>query len=67
MERVGAKGMRVGGAGVSEKHANFLVNLGEATCGDFLELAGLLRERVREFFGVELQQEVLNAWEHLER
>ena len=67
LERVGAKGMRVGGAGVSEKHANFLVNLGEATCADFLGLADLLRERVKETFGVELQQEVLNAWEHLER
>ena len=59
--------MRVGGAGVSEKHANFLVNLGEATCADFLGLSDLLRERVKETFGVELQQEVLNAWEHLER
>ncbi|HWP35080.1 MAG TPA: UDP-N-acetylmuramate dehydrogenase, partial [Thermodesulfobacteriota bacterium] len=59
LDQVGAKGMRVGRALVSEAHANFLVNPGGATAADVLELARRLKALVRARFGVELEEEVL--------
>lgn len=58
IDQAGLRGCRVGGAQVSEAHANFLVNAGGATTRDFLELAALIKERVRETSGVELEEEV---------
>jgi UDP-N-acetylmuramate dehydrogenase len=58
LEEAGAKGMRVGGAAVSRKHANFVVNLGGATAADVLKLIEAARERVYEKFGVTLEPEV---------
>ena len=58
-EACGLKGLRVGGAEVSEKHANFLVNSGGATASDLRSLACRVRETVRERFGVTLEEEVL--------
>jgi len=52
------KGVRVGGAQVSEVHANFLVNTGSATAQDFLDLMRLVQEKVAERFGVRLEPEV---------
>ncbi len=52
------KGLRVGGAKVSEVHANFLVNTGSATAQDFLDLMRLVQEKVFERFGVRLEPEV---------
>ncbi len=52
------KGVRVGGAEVSEVHANFLVNTGSATAQDFLNLMRLVQEKVFERFGVRLEPEV---------
>ncbi len=54
----GCKGLRVGDAQVSELHANFIVNLGSATCQDVLDLIELVKCRVREKEGVELEPEV---------
>ncbi|MBW3609632.1 MAG: DUF72 domain-containing protein [Actinobacteria bacterium] len=48
----------VGGARFSEKHANFVENMGDATTADVLALMDAGRERVRERFGVELEAEV---------
>jgi UDP-N-acetylmuramate dehydrogenase len=48
----------VGGAQVSEVHANFLVNTGSATAQDFLELMRLVQEKVLARFGVRLEPEV---------
>lgn len=59
IERAGLKGCRVGGAVISDKHANFFINRGGATSGDMLRLIDLAKEAVRRQFGVELQQEVL--------
>ncbi len=59
LEEVGAKGLRVGGAGVFEKHANFIVNTGGATAKDVIRLSEILKERVREKFGITLQEEVI--------
>ncbi len=58
LEEIGAKGMSVGGARVFEKHANIIVNTGNATSKDIRQLADKLKERVRERFGIELEEEV---------
>jgi UDP-N-acetylmuramate dehydrogenase len=58
LDQVGAKGMSVGDAAVFEKHANILINRGQATARDVLELARRLQELVRDRFGVELEPEV---------
>jgi len=52
------KGVHIGGAQVSEVHANFLVNIGSATAQDFLDLMRLVQEKVFERFGVWLEPEV---------
>ncbi len=57
IDRAGLKGRRIGGAQVSEKHAGFIVNTGDATCQDVLELVELCRKAVRERFGHELELE----------
>jgi len=53
------KGHRVGDAAVSDRHANFFVNAGKATCADMLKLIDDVRERVRAAYGVELENEVI--------
>jgi UDP-N-acetylmuramate dehydrogenase len=58
LEAAGCRGMRVGGARFSEKHANFVENEGEATTADLLELMAEGRRRVHERFGVVLEPEV---------
>ncbi len=58
IEACGLKGYRIGGAQVSEKHANFIVNLGGATATDIEQLIALMRETVKKEHGIELQQEV---------
>lgn len=58
LEAIGAKSLRVGGAGVYEKHANVIVNLGGATAHDVLALAELMKAKVREAYGIELHNEV---------
>jgi len=59
IDECGLKGARVGGAEVSPRHANFIVNLGTATAGDVLELVRQVRTRVRQLKGVDLEPEVL--------
>jgi UDP-N-acetylmuramate dehydrogenase len=58
IEQAGLKGARIGGAQISPKHANFIVNLGEARAIDVKALIDLAQERVREQFGVELELEI---------
>ena len=58
IQAAGLKGHRIGGAAVSELHANFVVNLGQATARDVLGLVRLMRDRVREQSGVTLETEV---------
>ncbi len=58
IERAGLKGFSVGGAQVSEKHANFIVNRGDATARDVRRLIAEIRERVYRQFGVTLTEEV---------
>jgi UDP-N-acetylmuramate dehydrogenase len=54
----GLKGTRVGGAIVSVRHANFLINAGGATAADIRRLADLVQQMVFEKFGVLLEEEV---------
>ncbi len=58
LDQAGLKGTQVGAAIVSDKHANYIVNLGGATAGDVLRLTEVMRERVLATFGVEMQLEV---------
>ena len=58
IDQCGLKGLTVGGAQVSEKHAGFVINRGGATCADILSLVGKVREEVFRQTGVELEMEV---------
>ncbi|NCP80167.1 MAG: UDP-N-acetylmuramate dehydrogenase [Gallionella sp.] len=63
IESCGLKGKRIGGAQVSEKHANFIVNLGGASAADIEDLIGEVRATVLRQTGVELHTEVRIAGE----
>lgn len=58
IDQVGLKGKRMGGAIISDRHANFIVNTGGARAQDVLELVGLAQKRVFEAFGVHLEPEI---------
>ncbi len=58
IEACGLKGTRIGGAEISKKHANFIVNSGGASAADIETLIDLAQETVREKFGVDLEREV---------
>jgi UDP-N-acetylmuramate dehydrogenase len=58
IEAAGCKGLRVGGAVVSEKHANFFVAEAGARAADVYELIDLVRRRVLEATGVRLEREL---------
>jgi UDP-N-acetylmuramate dehydrogenase len=59
IDELGLKGSKLGDARVSERHANFFVNAGNASAKDMLTLIGDVRERVRSAFGVQLEHEVV--------
>jgi UDP-N-acetylmuramate dehydrogenase len=58
IDQAGCRGLRVGGAQVSELHCNFLINIGSATGHDIETLGEMVRTRVRENSGIELQWEI---------
>jgi len=58
IDQAGLKGIRIGDAQVSQRHANFIVNLGHATCDDVLSLMEHIQQRVRGAFGVVLEPEL---------
>jgi UDP-N-acetylmuramate dehydrogenase len=59
IDELGLKGQRSGGAVVSERHANFIVNRYQATAAEILRLMDLIRERVLKEYKVELEEEVI--------
>jgi UDP-N-acetylmuramate dehydrogenase len=59
LEQVGAKRMREGDAAVFERHANILINLGKAKAEEMRRLADSLKRKVREKFGLDLEEEVV--------
>jgi UDP-N-acetylmuramate dehydrogenase len=58
IESAGLKGRKIGGAQVSEKHANVIVNTGKAKAADVLELMEIVKEKVLEVSGVRLEPEI---------
>lgn len=58
LDKCGLKGKMIGRAQFSEKHPNFIVNLGGASSKDVLELIALAKEKVKEKFGIELKEEI---------
>lgn len=58
IDQCGLRGLTVGGAQVSEKHAGFVINRGGATCADVLALTDQIREIVREKTGITLELEI---------
>ncbi len=58
IEKTGLKGFAVGGAEVSHKHANFIVNRSNASAQDVLELVHLVREKVKSSSGITLEMEI---------
>ena len=58
LDAAGCRGLTVGGARFSEKHANFVENMGEATTADVVALMAEGRRRVRDEFGADLEPEV---------
>jgi len=58
IDEAGCKGMRIGDVEVSSRHANFLINKGNASASDFLKLMDAVRTKVSSVFGVELEPEI---------
>jgi len=65
IDQAGLKGARIGDAQISSRHANFIVNVGHATCNDVLALMEYVQTRVRHIFGVTLEPEVRLVGERL--
>ena len=64
VDDAGLRGYEIGGAQVSPKHSNFIVNNGYASAKDILQLITLVQNTVKEKFGVELRTEVILVnWE----
>lgn len=63
IEEAGLKGMKVGGAKISEKHGNFIINTGDATSSDIINLIELARKKVQDKFGITLalEQKILST------
>ncbi len=59
IEKAGLKGRRIGGAEVSDLHANFIVNKDNASARDVIKLIEIIRESVRKEFGIELETEII--------
>lgn len=59
IDELGMKGMRAGGAVISERHANFIVNRDGATAADIFRLMEIVRERIYQAYGIELEEEVI--------
>jgi len=58
IEEAGLKGFSIGGAKISEKHANFIVNTGKASAADILNLMQIVQQKVYKRFGINLEPEV---------
>ena len=57
IEHSGLKGITVGGAMVSEKHANFIINFNNATSRDIIKLVEIIKSKVKDVYNVELELE----------
>ena len=57
IEEAGMKGYKIGGAMVSEKHANFIVNMGNATSADIEKLIMEIKKQIKEKYDIDLKEE----------
>ena len=57
IEEIGYKGKSIGGAKVSEKHANFIINTGNATGEDIKKLINEIKDKVKEKYNIDLKVE----------
>ncbi len=58
IDQAGLKGIRIGDAMISDKHANFIINLGEAKSEDITKLIKLIKQKVKDKFNIELEEEI---------
>ena len=58
IDRAGCRGLRIGGAQMSEQHCNFIINTGDATAADIEDLGETVRVRVKEDSGIDLEWEI---------
>lgn len=65
IDQAGCRGLRVGGAQMSEKHCNFMINTGDASAADLENLGEEVRRRVKERYGITLRWEVRRIGEAL--
>lgn len=61
IDEAGLRGLSVGGAQVSEKHAGFIVNKGNATSSDVIALVGKVRKAIKDKYGIEIECEIIHA------
>ena len=58
IEKAGLKGKKIGGAYIPKEHANYLINDGTATADNVLQLISLIKQQVRDKFGIQLEEEI---------
>jgi len=58
IESLSLKGTKIGGAQISEKHANFILNVNDAKSSDVLKLINLIKEKAKNTFGIDLKEEI---------
>ena len=58
IDKAGCRGLEIGGAKMSEKHCNFMINTGNATAKDLEKLGNMVRAKVKDHSGVELKWEI---------
>lgn len=61
IDELGLKGKRIGDAMVSDTHANFIVNVGQARAADVLKLIAEIKTKVKEKYGVDLEEEIMKV------
>jgi UDP-N-acetylmuramate dehydrogenase len=58
IERADLKGMTIGGAMISDQHANMIINMGNATASDVLQLISVIKSEIRDRFSIQLEEEI---------
>lgn len=58
IERCGLRGKKIGNVKISEKHANFIVNLGNGRAKDVIKLVNLIKNKIKNKFGITLEEEI---------
>ena len=59
IDKCDLKGRKIGGAQISKKHSNFIINTGKATAEDVMILISLIKQKVRDKFGIQLEEEII--------